>query len=266
MSNIEHDRTEPEYAEYLGHAEYAERPLYTLHPVNGVFWAAFLGTPLAAGIVMAINYARVGNKSAARIAALIGMLATVAVFTVIYMIPEKVLDKFPNAVFYVPQLIIVYLVAKNLQDELVSEHAAKGGFVASSWRSVGIGVICLLVVGVAVFGVAYLVEPSFGTVLEFGNDEVYYSGDATEDDARKLAEALREIEYFGASGASVRLESSSGQHTVSFVLVDNAWGDAELVDAFRTIGGTLAENALSAPLTIHLCDEYFTPQETIVIQ
>ncbi len=112
---------------------------------------------------------------------------------------------------------------------------------------------------------ALLLEPSFGTVVEFGNDEVYYSGDATEADARKLAGVLREIEFFGTGGASVRLESSSGRHTVSFVLGDNAWDDAETVDAFRDIGRTLAETAFSPPLKIQLCDEYFTPHEAITI-
>ena len=36
-----------------------DRPLYVLHPLRGVVWAAFWGTPVAAGIIMAINYWRI---------------------------------------------------------------------------------------------------------------------------------------------------------------------------------------------------------------
>ena len=118
----------------------------------------------------------------------------------------------------------------------------------------------------ALFGVGFLLEPSYGTVVEFGNDEVYYSGDATEDDARKLAGVLRDIQFFGTGGASVRLESSSGQHTISFVLTNKAWDDPESVDAFKGIGRILSETAFSTPLKIQLCDAYFTSQESFTVK
>ena len=51
---------------------------------------------MAAGIVMAVNYARVGKKSASRIAAAIGVLATVALIAVMFVIPEDVIDRIPN--------------------------------------------------------------------------------------------------------------------------------------------------------------------------
>ena len=182
----------------------------------------------------------------------------------IFAIPEDV--NIPNKGFYIPQLIIVYAIANTIQGHHIRRHIRDGGTVASAWRSVGIGLLCLPLVLGAVFGVAFLLEPSFGTVVEFGNDEVYYAGDATEDDARKLAGILKDIEFFGAGGASVRLESSSGQYTVSFVLVENAWDDPEIVDAFRDIGHSLAESGFSKPLTIQLCDDDFAAQEILTIR
>ena len=107
---------------------------------------------------------------------------------------------------------------------------------------------------------------SFGTVIEFGNDEIYYAADATEEDARKLASVLQEIDFFGSGGASVRLESSSARYSVSFILVEDAWEDPETTDAFREIGRFLAASGFPTPLTIHLCDEYFAPQDTLIIQ
>ena len=66
--------------------EKPESPDHTLHPVRGVVWAAFWGTPVAAGIVMALNYARVGRGGAAFLSAAIGALATAGLFALMMAI------------------------------------------------------------------------------------------------------------------------------------------------------------------------------------
>ena len=243
-----------------------DRPSYILHPLRGVVWAAFWGTPVAAGIIMAINYGRIGRKSAARNVAVLGVIATVILCAIIVLIPDDVLDSIPNAVFYVPQLVFVYMFAKSVQNDLIEKHIANGGSLASAWPSVGIGVICLPVVLGALFGVAYLLEPSYGIVVEFGNDEIYYAGEATEDDACKLAHVLKQVEFFGSTGASVRLHASSGQYTVSFALFEDAWRDTQTVEVFRDIGKTVAASGFPTPLEVHLCDDYFSAEETIRIE
>jgi len=241
-----------------------QSPTFTLHPVRGVVWAAIWGSLIAAGIVMAINYARMGSTTAARMTLFIAVIATLALIALIFAIPEAM--NIPDVVFIVPQLFAVYAIAKGLQGERIRHHAASGGTVASAWPSIGIGFLCLPLVFGALVGVGFLLEPSYGTVIEFGSDEVYYSGDAIEADARKLAGVLREIGFFGTGGTSVKIESSSGQFTVSFVLVDKAWEDPETVEALRGIGRELAESAFSVPLEIQMCDEYFTSKKTLTIR
>jgi hypothetical protein len=46
--------------------------------MRGVVWAAFWGSLIAAGIVMAINYSRMGSKTAARITVVMAVIATIA--------------------------------------------------------------------------------------------------------------------------------------------------------------------------------------------
>jgi hypothetical protein len=230
-----------------------DAPGFTLHPVRGAVWAAFWGSPIAAGIVMAINYSRMGRTTAARVMVLAAIAATVALVGLVFAIPEDV--HIPTAAFLVPQLLAVYAIANALQGDRIRSHAAQGGTVASAWPSVGIGLLCLPFVLGAIFGTALLLEPSFGTVIDFGNDEICYSAEATEEDARKLARVLQEIEFFGSGGASVRLECRSAQYTVSFVLVEDAWKDPEIVDAFRDIGRTLAASGFRTPLTVQWCDD-----------
>lgn len=239
-------------------------PAFTLHPIRGVVWAAFWGSPLAAGIVMAINYYRLGHKAAARTTVVIAFAATAALFAAILAIPDDV--NIPNSVYFIPQLIIVYGIANSLQGTYIRNHMRHRGTVASAWPSVGIGVLCLPLVLGAILGISILLEPSLGKFVEFGNDEIYCAGDATEVDARKLARVLGDAGLFGSGGASVRLESSSGKYTVSFVLVGKAWDDPEIVEAFRDVGGTLVESGFPAPLTVQLCDELFSTQVTLLIE
>lgn len=242
----------------------ADAPTFTLHPVRGVVWAAFWGSLVAGGIIMAINYSRMGRKTAARITVAISVIATAALLALIFAIPEDI--NIPNFAFFVPQLMAVYAIASALQGDRIRNHAARGGTVASAWPSVGVGVLCLPFALGAIFGIAFLLEPSFGTVIRFGNDEIYYSGDVTEQDARKLAGVLEDIGFFGPSRVSVRLECSPTRYIVSFALVENAWEDSGTVDAFRDIGCAVAASGFPTPLTIQLCDDCFAAQETLVIR
>jgi len=241
-----------------------DAPTFTLHPVKGVVWAAFWGSPLAAGIIMAINYHRLGKADAARNAVAIAAIATVALFAGIFAIPEEI--NVPSFVFIAAQLAVVQAIANALQGDLIRRHAEQGGALASPWPSVGVGLLCLPLVLGSVFGAVFLLEPSWGTVVKFGDDEIYYAGDATEEDARKLAGVLENIGIFGAGGSSVRIEYSSTQHTVSFPLVRGAWDDTEAIDVYREIGRAIVASGFPTPLTIQLCDEYYEAKRTFVIQ
>lgn len=139
---------------------------------------------------------------------------------------------------------------------------------ASGWGSVGIGLLCLPFAFAVIFSVydeAFPVEESYGTVVKFGNDEIYFTGDATEEDAQKLARVLQEIQFFGSGEASVKIDSSAARYTISFVLADKAWKDSEIVDAFKDIGRSLVKSGFATPLTIKLCNDHFESRETLVI-
>ena len=213
---------------------------------------------------MAINYWRMGLKTAAQSTIVITGIASIALFVLLYLVPDDL--KIPNEVFYVPQLIIVYLIANALQGDYIHAHERLGGSMASAWPSVGIGLLCLPIVLIVFVALALLLEPSFGTYAKFGEDEIYYSGDATNEDARELADALHEIEFFGSGGTSVKYEVSSDGSTVSFILIENAWEDPETANAFREIGDYLVESDFPSPMTIELCNGYFEVQRTFPIR
>ena len=241
-------------------------PAYSLYPVKGVTWATLMGSPFAGGIIMAINYGRLGHDSAKWHALLWSLLGTAALLTALFFIPEDL--PIPNAVFILPQVAVMYSVAKSLQGAAIDAHQERGGALASVWRAVGIGLLCcLFIVGVA-FGVGYLTLPyELDSVVEFNtSDEVYYSGEATREDATFVGELLTQYEFFGHStGASVQVAASSGAYTLSFVLVDDAWDDPEIVDYFLDLAGLLADTRFGRPLRVNLCDEYLKSHRSLRI-
>ena len=68
--------------------ERQQTPAYALYPTKAVVWATAFGSPLAGGIVMAINYGRLGKLSAKRKTLLWSTIATIVLFTVVLLVPE----------------------------------------------------------------------------------------------------------------------------------------------------------------------------------
>ncbi len=58
--------------------------------------ATFFGGPLAAGFLISENYKVFGNDNAARNSIFIGIISTIILFAVIFIIPENVIDKIPQ--------------------------------------------------------------------------------------------------------------------------------------------------------------------------
>ncbi|KKM15575.1 hypothetical protein LCGC14_1694690 [marine sediment metagenome] len=200
-------------------------PAYALYPVKAVAWATFFGSPLAGGIVMAINYGRLGRPGAKRNALLWSALATAALFTVIFLIPDDL--SIPHSVFYIPQLAAMYAIAHSLQGPAIKLHRERGGSLASVWRAVGVGCVCGPFILGGMVGGAHVVDFNKpAAVLKFNHHgEVYYSGQAAKEDAQFLGETLTAKGIFGtSSGGSVYVKASSHKYTISFVLVEGAWG------------------------------------------
>lgn len=241
-----------------------ERPTYSLYSVHAVVLAAFLGSPVAAGIVMAVNYSRLGRSTAAWQALSVGLLASGALFAAAFLIPDDL--NIPNVVYQIPVLAGAYYAAENLQGKLIQRHMAHRGKIASMWGSAGIGIACLIVVMALIAGGVLATLPDFGESVAFGADEVYYKDGATAGDARTLGTALQQIDYFTGNGATARVQKPDGKYVVSFVVIDGTWEQEESVKNFTAVGVHLATNVLKTPLTVQLCDNTLVSKRTIPIR
>ena len=242
-----------------------------LHPLSGVVAGTFLGTPMGGAIVIAISLWRLGRRNAAIAVALIMLLITIAFFALIMGLPED--TDVPNSVLTVPQLIIMYLLGKQLYGHDLERQAKAGGRIASAWKGAGIGLLSLVAMIPILLCIVFISEgigpaslfANHGQLIEYENDEVYIAGSATADDANRLAKALKEIDFFGGDGASVQIRREGNRTVVAFVVHDGVWQDESTAEAFRTVGVGLKEKGFESPISIELCNDSFEAQRTLVI-
>jgi hypothetical protein len=84
------------------------------------------------------------------------------------------------------------------------------------------------------------------------NDEVFYFGSATKDEAQALGNALKTIGYFTDKGAYVYVAKGKDGTIVSFVVTDGTWNDPTMVANFETIARGEASTVGGLPITLRL--------------
>lgn len=226
-------------------------PPVTLYDAGTVGLATFLGSPFAGCVIMAMNFHRMGSSAAAVVTILLGLLATTAIIAAAAMLPN-------NAAalgLSVGGLVATFLIAKQTQGPVIELHRLAGGKIGSGWMAAA---VALLVVAVGVIGiVAYevLVPPLEGTRLVIGrNDEIFYSGRVTEDEAKALGRQLQEIGYFTNRGVTTKFARGEQGTVLGFVVNDGVWNDPLMVRDFEVTVRGLAPVVGGLPIKIQLMD------------
>jgi hypothetical protein len=225
-------------------------PPYLLYDYRAVGLASFLGTPLGGSVLLAMNYRRLGNR-----AAVAGVLAVGIIVTGILLLLgfSGIANTGVQAIGLLA-FIGMMQGAKAIQGFDVQEHIRLGGRLASKGSAAITGLLCLAVVGAAVFGIVSAGAAN-RTKITLGADEVYYSGNATAQDATAFGEALKTIGYFRGSGATVEIakDKSTGV-TLSFVVQDGAWDDTDKVSKFQDVGRLIAPAVGGLPFELRFLD------------
>lgn len=239
-------------------------PPYKLYSIRAIMLATFLGSLVGGGILLGINLMRLGRKSAAWGAIVTSALCTMGVLVCAFYIPDDL--KIPNVVYWAPQLAVMYFAAEPLVGSAIRRHELSHGKMASMWSATGIGLAVMAVLLAGIFGGVTMFD-SMGTGVAFaGGSEVYYSGDATEVDARTLGKALEDAGYFGVERSiTVLLRKENGVFTISFVVKDGIWNDAAMVAIFEQIVKDLPADYFGRPLNLELCDDGCKAHKSLTI-
>ena len=247
-----------ECAEPVGDWPDVSRPPYKLYSPGQVGLAAFLGGPVGAFFLMALNYARLEKRGAVWLTAGFGLFTTAAIMAISLALPESV----PGPIIAMPIFLVLWATARSLQGSAYDAFLRQGGMPASSWAAAGIALLGLVLYFGVFLGVflaydQFLGEGSAARIDFGGGQEVLYSKGATEADARALGALLRQDGYFNGRDPSTVLLSTDGDRMViSFVVLNWVLNDAEMQQQFRRRGQQAAQWALGGrPVEVRLCDE-----------
>ncbi|RED43412.1 hypothetical protein DFQ10_10510 [Winogradskyella eximia] len=159
--------------------------------------ATFIGGPLAAGYLIKENYKALNENDKGKTALIISILATVAIFGTLFLIPEAIMDKVPNMVIPAVYTGIIYLIVNKIHGTILDTHEAHNNTFYSGWKAAGIGLISLIVLMAIIVASIFLVPDgaydAYDAEMEqftINEEEslVFYEHFSTEDDLTLLNE------------------------------------------------------------------------------
>jgi hypothetical protein len=229
-------------------------PAYRLYDAGGVGLATFFGSPLAGAFLVATNYNRLGKSNNGVLAIVLGVMAT-AILVYVGFTQAK-----GTSIFGIVCFVATWQIAKSLQGAAVAEHVARGGVLESKWKAFWIGIVTLAVLFAAI--VAVLMYQQNGATVTIGTkDQVIYSGQATKDQATALGNALKTAGYFQDRGVTVLLNKGSNGMTISYVVQDGAWNNADTVTDFEVITRGVASSVGGLPIDMRLVNSAETVEK-----
>jgi hypothetical protein len=104
-----------------------------------------------------------------------------------------------------------------------------------------------------------------GKWLAGTKDAVYYFGEATEADAKALAEALRTAGYFLDRGATVAVLKGEGT-VISFVVQEGLWNEPAVTATLERLVRQVAPSVGGLPMELRLLDRNMDIKQAVTVQ
>jgi len=198
--------------------------------------SALIGGPIPPGILIFMNYWRLGQKEKARLTLIATLALTTVFFVVMFQLPEEILDRIPNVLFSSLYAAIVYIYFRHYMAGEIETGFNSGHQKASNWSVTGVTALGLIGTIIIIFGIA-IIQPAFpGEQIDFNGNEVYFSGESTKQDGEILSAILFEIEYFGDGYENIaHIDKSNSKYFVSIPLDKEVWNDSEVIEVFTNV-------------------------------
>jgi len=91
-----------------------------------------------------------------------------------------------------------------------------------------------------------------GTVTIGTKDQIIYSGQATQEQATALGNALKQAGYFQDRGVTVLLNKNANTTIISYVVQDGVWNRTDMVNDFEIITRGVASTVGGLPIDMRL--------------
>jgi len=218
--------------------------------------SALIGGPIPPGILISLNYLRLGKEKEARIALLATLLLTFLFFLILYQLPDEVINKIPNLLFSSLYAAVVYVYYKYNMAKEIEIGFDLGHKKASNWSVTGITTLGLIGTLLIITGIVLVLPPFPGEKVDFNGNEVYYSNESTQHEAEILAAKLFEIEYFADEFENIaHLDKINDEMFITIPFDKDFWYEADIISIFIDAKLELEEEY---HLPINLSFEHYT--------
>lgn len=231
------------------------RKIYT---INSIWVGTFLGGPLTAGYLIAENFKTLGQKEKVIPTWTITFTATVIIFGGIFVIPD--LEKIPRQLIPLIYTAVAYYIVNQIQGEKIKAYIIETGKAFSVWRSLGIGLIWLIITSIPIFIIAFLITPTIPeTTKSYGQlkHEIYYDkSDLSESEVDRIAKVMTESTFFdNDQQKSILLAKDNSGYIISIPLIKDSWNDIELINFFNQLRIDVQTEFNGKKVVINLCSD-----------
>lgn len=224
---------------------------------RAIWLGTFLGGPLAAGYLIAENFKTFNENEKATKTWILAILATIAIFGGVYLIPENV--KIPNQLIPLIYTGIAYFLVQHFQGQNINDHINSGGEIFGWWRTILVSIIGLALTIIPIIVIVLLSNssPITGVTKTYGDlkHEIIYNRDnITENEIDLIAEGLTKATFFDeAQQKSVFVKKEESKYVIMIPVVDNAWNDQNALGFFQQLRNDMQVYLPDHKLVIDLC-------------
>ncbi len=195
--------------------------------------SALIGGPIPPGILISLNYLRLGKEKEAKIAFFTTLLLTFLFFLVLYQLPDEVIDEIPGFLFSSLYAAIVYVYYRYYMAKEINIGFDAGHKKASNWVVAGITTLGLIGTLLLIAGMVLVLPPFPGEEVDFNGNKIYYSNESTQHEAEILAAKLFEIEYFADEFENIaHLDKINDEMFITVPFDKDFWYDADIISIF----------------------------------
>jgi hypothetical protein len=112
---------------------------------NEITFGTFLGGPLAGIYFLSQNFGNLGDQASKKKYLLNGTIYSLLFFTLIFIIPEGIMNLVPQYLLPAAYTAIMYYLFAQYQEKAVTERFNTGSLKESGWKVFGISMLALLI-------------------------------------------------------------------------------------------------------------------------
>jgi hypothetical protein len=197
----------------------------TVFTLRSITIAAFLGGPLAAGVLIYRNFVCFGRRKAAYATLALGIFLIISVIFVLMTMPERLDSIYIKLVIPAFYTTAVTLFAKKYQGHLIEEHLKKG-FGKAAWWLTPLFSAAILATVVVIYYASMLSLPFIGyEKIEFlyRNVRLHAQGEIEEKDFEKIAELIKASQFFEGAKGTLFLDKSDHAFELTLLYKDSMY-------------------------------------------